>query len=289
MDFLNSHVRQEYERWKKTIGDEPYNTQNATGIHDVLRAHFLIVDYFSDENRGIGGVGPRNLNLLHSAISRQFVTFAHTEKWPDPIQKCATLLYGLVKDHPFHDANKRTAFLTTLYRMQDLGRTPKISHTDFENFIVAIAENKLPEYSRYEKFEKKSDPEIFFISDFLRSNTREVDQRPQTITFHELNHILKRYGYELENPQNNYIDIVKYEIGNKIFGFGGETKKRRITRVGFPGWKNQVNHSALKFIREQTGLTYENGYDSSVIFRGADPINSLIAIYEEPLKRLAYR
>lgn len=290
MHFSDHKVQQEYERWLKIVGDdEPYNTQSAVGIHDVLRAHFLIVDYFADSQRGVGGIGPRDINLLHSAINRQFVTFGYTEKWPDPIQKCATLLYGLVKDHPFHDANKRTAFLVTFHRLYELRRTPKISHTEFEDFIVAIAESSLGKYSRFEKWEKKSDPEILFISDFLRSNTREIDEHPYNITFRELNQILKDYDCELTNPQGNYIDLIKLEIGSQFFGIGGKLTKRRIAQVRFPGWKKQVNQDALKVIRKASGLTTENGYDSKVIFQGADPMNSLISIYEEPLKRLANR
>jgi hypothetical protein len=82
------------------------------GMHDVLKAHFLIADFFFAEGEGIGGVGPRDLDLLHSALYRQHVTLGGTAKWDTKFDVCATLLYGLIKDHPFHDANKRTAFLS---------------------------------------------------------------------------------------------------------------------------------------------------------------------------------
>src|SRR6516165_7060234 len=75
--FLHQDIYDEYLRWTRIVGDEePYDTSKGIGIHDVLRAHFLIVDFFVEsQQRGVGGVGPRDLNLLHSAINRQFVGF----------------------------------------------------------------------------------------------------------------------------------------------------------------------------------------------------------------------
>ena len=108
MEFLNADVEREYARWVALVGvDDPYTSRNTVGLHQVLRAHFLIVDFFSQEGGGVGGVGPKSLDLLHSAIYRQFVSFGGKDKWAEPLEKCATLLFGLVKDHPFHDANKR--------------------------------------------------------------------------------------------------------------------------------------------------------------------------------------
>lgn len=49
---------------------DPYDTDGNIGLHDVLRAHFLIADYFYSEGYGIGGIGPRDPHLLHSAVYR---------------------------------------------------------------------------------------------------------------------------------------------------------------------------------------------------------------------------
>lgn len=292
MDFLHDSVQKEYERWCQIFGDEdPYQSKQTIGLRETLRAHFLIVDFFLEKEYGIGGVGPRSQDLLHSAIYRQFVAYDGTEKWRTPYEKCATLLYGLVKDHPFHDANKRTAFLVSLYYLDRLNRIPDVSQKELEDFIVEVADNQLSKYPRYKEFHKKvEDPEILFIADFLKRKTREIDKRPYTVTFHELAGILRSYGFDLRNANKNFIDVVRTEKHRTLFGFGREeTREVRIAKIGFPGWKSQVGKGAIKTVREATGLTHEKGYDSKVFFQGADPLHALIDFYSEPLRRLADR
>lgn len=293
MEFLHSDIENEFLRWSALFGDDdPYISDDTIGLHDVLRAHFLIVDFFVEQDYGIGGIGPRNNDLLHSSIYRQFVSFDGKDKWKDKYEKCATLLFGLVKDHPFHDANKRTAFLVTLYQLDKFGRTPILSQKEFEDFIVDVADNQLKKYPRYREISKSSeDPEIYFIADFLKRNTREVDTRSYTVTFHELNQILKGYSFELVNPNKNFIDVVRVEYKPRILGIIGATirKEYRLTQIGFPGWKKQVGKGTLKSVREATRLTPERGYDSKTFFQGADALHVLIDIYSEPLRRLANR
>jgi prophage maintenance system killer protein len=292
VQFANSQIKIEFERWSAiaTNGDTR-GSQVGIGIQDVLAAHFLIVDFFMETARGIGGVGPRDINLLHSAVSRQFVSLGMREKWPAPLQKCATLLFGLVKDHPFHDANKRTAFLVTLLFLGRLGRTPTVSHKDFEDFIVDVADNKLGKYARFRQLSLGDDAEVIFVHDFLKRNTREIDKRPYTVTYSELNQILKDHGFELINPSGNFIDLIRVEYSRGLFRFRSQPKRKetRLAQVGFPGWKRQVGRGALKTVREKAGLTPEHGCDSQVFFRGADSLTALISEYEAPLRRLASR
>ncbi|MGE0583271.1 MAG: type II toxin-antitoxin system death-on-curing family toxin [Steroidobacteraceae bacterium] len=292
MQFLHADVDSEYKRWRELIGPDLQVPQSCVGALDVLRAHFLIVDFFVGTEYGIGGVGPRDVNLLQSAVSRQFVAFGATEKWPQPLQKCATLLFGLVKDHPFHDANKRTAFLVALYQLQRLHRTPRVVHREFEDFIVEVADDRLGKYARFKDLSaKEQDAEILFIHDFLKRNTRVIDRTPRTVTYHELNLILNRYNFSLANPRGNFIDLVRIENRKKFPSFGRRTERVEVTigQVGFPGWKKQVGRGAVQTIRKETGLTPEKGYDSQVLYEGADPLASLVSMYEEPLRRLADR
>lgn len=295
MDFLNSNIEKEYLRWASAVGaDDPYATKDTVGLQDVLKAHFLIIDFFACEGGGdgVGGIGPKSIDLLHSAIYRQFVSFGGRDKWSTPIDKCATLLFGLVKDHPFHDANKRTAFLVALLQLERLGRIPRIKHREFEDFVVEIADNKLDRYARFRGAkDDEDDPEIQFIADYLKRNTREIDRRSYTVTYHQLNQILKKYNFELVSPSGNYINLVQVEYKPRIFGILGPKIRRenRLAQIGFPGWKRQVGKGALKTVREATRLTPQNGYDSKTFFQGADPVHVLIDMYAEPLRRLADR
>lgn len=293
MDFLNTEVEKEYLRWSGLVGgNDPYTSKETVGLHQVLKAHFLIVDFFAQEGGGIGGIGPKSVDLLHSAIYRQFVSYGGKDKWATPLEKCATLLFGLVKDHPFHDANKRTAFLVTLLQLERLGRVPRIKQREFEDFVVEVADNQLQKYARFrEGRDEENDPEIRFIADFLKRNTRDIDRRSYTVTFHELNQIIKRHGFELVSPSGNFINLVEVEFKPKILGIMGPKIRRetRLAQIGFPGWKKQVGKGALKTVRDATRLTPEKGYDSKTFFQGADPLHVLIDTYSEPLRRLADR
>jgi Fic/DOC family len=115
MQFFNQSVQSEYERTIVSISDDPFSSQYTLGLLDVLRAHFLIADFFITEQRELGGVGPKDIRLLESALYRPWTEFGGVAKWQEPLQKVATTLFGLIKDHPFHDANKRTALLSTLF------------------------------------------------------------------------------------------------------------------------------------------------------------------------------
>jgi death-on-curing protein len=150
-------IRDEYQRWVFIIGeDDPYAGVNTLGIHDVLKAHFLIADFFFGEGEGLGGIGPRDTQLLHSALYRQHIAYGGKPKWSTHYEIAATLLFGLIKDHPFHDANKRTAFLSTLYYLFRKGCIPQIHQQYFEEFTVEIADDKLGRYARYGDLKKRS-------------------------------------------------------------------------------------------------------------------------------------
>ena len=121
LSFKHEQVAAEHARWTELAGQE-CATGGTISVTDVLDVHFLIVDQFYGQRTGLGGVGPKDLGLLSSACARQDVGFGEYEKWSTLEDKAATLLYGLVLNHPFHDANKRTGFLTTLFYLQTNGR-----------------------------------------------------------------------------------------------------------------------------------------------------------------------
>jgi len=121
-------IQNEHKRILKKIGPEdPYLGDTTIGIFEALKAHFLLIEFFAKSGEGVGGIGPKDINLLHSALNRQFLEFGGTPRWNNRLEVCATLMYGLIKNHPFYDANKRTAFLVSLLHLQKIGRTPTIS------------------------------------------------------------------------------------------------------------------------------------------------------------------
>lgn len=54
-----------------------------------------------------GSSGLRDEGMLDSALNAPFQTFGREDMYPSLQQKAARLCFGLVKNHPFVDGNKR--------------------------------------------------------------------------------------------------------------------------------------------------------------------------------------
>ena len=289
---LEPRVEAEYHRHLDSLEPIERLPRPCLSVDDVLRAHFLIANHFCQEGEGIGGIGPRSVELLQSAVYRQVVCFGGVSKWDRLFDIAATLFFGLIKDHPFHDANKRTAFLSLLYQLYENGFCPSIHEEKFEDMTVLVAENDLGKYSRFRELKSKNayDPEVRFLAKWLKDNTRRIDNKKRSVTFRDLEAILHKFGFVLENPDDNHIEVVQYRQRKRLFGLARPTEERvRLGRIGFPGRSAQVKPSTLKHVREMTNLSAKDGVDSAAFFDGLDPMQTLIASYNEPLMRLAYR
>lgn len=61
-----------------------------------------------------GTIGLRDVGLLDSALEAPFITFEGVSNYPTIQGKAARLAYGLIKNHPFIDGNKRIGILAML-------------------------------------------------------------------------------------------------------------------------------------------------------------------------------
>lgn len=243
-------------------GDRPF-----LNCEDVIDAHYLICDHFLKIGEGIAGFGPKDFNLLSSAVSRQLASaggvFVHEDFW----DIASSLIFGLINDHPFHDGNKRTAFLSSVFFMMEHGYTPAVDISEVEDFTVEIAEFKLI---------NGRNMNISDISPRFKRMFRKQDNRiSYIVTFNELDSLLRNHGCRLDNPSGNYINVYKGDA--------------RVAQIGYPGGTKEVSRNAISTVRKSTGLIPENGVDAQVFFKGADPLSALIGEYEEPLRRLADR
>lgn len=74
----------------------------------VLHLHQDIIDVSG------GSSEIRDEGLLDSALNAPFQTFEGTDLYPTILEKAARLGYGLIKNHPFVDGNKRIGTHTML-------------------------------------------------------------------------------------------------------------------------------------------------------------------------------
>ncbi|HEY7658520.1 MAG TPA: type II toxin-antitoxin system death-on-curing family toxin [Burkholderiales bacterium] len=95
------------------------------------------------EHGGTGGV--RDEGLLESALARPQQLHAYGDPDPDLSDLAAALAYGLARNHPFLDGNKRTAHVA--YRTFLALNGAELAATDEEKYVtmLALAEGKLSE------------------------------------------------------------------------------------------------------------------------------------------------
>lgn len=290
---LPENLARQHSKFALEIGVDPYVGDYTLGIGEVLDAHFLIADFFAARGQDFVAVGPASLPLLHSALSRQFVTLGGQPKWKTPHEVAATLLFGLIKDHPFHDANKRTALVSTLWLLMKHDLGPTIPQKSLEDFVVDIADDQLPlKYARCRDDKEAGDPdaEVRFIAYWLKQSTRTIKNEQRFITYRELRVILRRFGFELESPRDNHIDVIRVRQRRGLLGFGQGESRQKLGRIGYPGETRQVAKGDVKKVRELCGLDFKNNFvDSVEFYDGINPMSFLLNEYQDILIRLADR
>lgn len=104
---------------------------------------FAIHDRQLAEHGGSGGL--RDEGLLESALARPQQLYAYGNPAPDLADLAAALAYGLARNHPFVDGNKRTAAVACETFIELNGA--KLDVDDLELFpqYLALAEGKLGE------------------------------------------------------------------------------------------------------------------------------------------------
>lgn len=92
-----------------------------------------------------GSPGVRDANLLESALGRPQQLHAYGDPRPDLADLAASLAYGLARNHPFVDGNKRTAAVTCESFIVLNGARLLATDAELYPFYPALAEGKLAE------------------------------------------------------------------------------------------------------------------------------------------------
>lgn len=87
--------------------------------------------------------GVRDIGLLESAVNAPFQEYFGVELYPTVAEKAARLCFGIAKNHPFFDGNKRTALHTMLVYLSVCGQTLQEEETVLENLIIEVASGEM--------------------------------------------------------------------------------------------------------------------------------------------------
>lgn len=287
MQHLPEELKREYQFLTKNNPDIKGMEHPLINLSDSFRAYFILIHYFtdasSDDEQEKMMVGIRSIDLLASALSRQNVEFGGVKKYTNPIDICATLFFGMVKNHSFNDGNKRTALLLLLYQLQMYGYYPIASKKEFENLVLHVADSSIETYySRvYRKFKKSDDATIKTISYLLRRMTAKKNNAYHTApTMKVFCAALEAQGVVCK-VENNKVKF-SYQLPGHWYTIIPQVKNYTIP---FHGWTRTVGAKTARDTLDALGLfdqfpTYQH------LFDGGDSLYKLVDEFKEPLRRL---
>lgn len=93
------------------------------------------------EHGGLDGL--KDENALEAALARPLNKAAYGA--PDLFELAAAYLYGIVRNHPFSDGNKRTGFLAAFSFLILNGFLIDASQADAIAFVLAVAAGEIDE------------------------------------------------------------------------------------------------------------------------------------------------
>ncbi|MDQ6423094.1 type II toxin-antitoxin system death-on-curing family toxin [Paenibacillus sp. LHD-117] len=102
---------------------------------EVVSAHYFMMKKMNDADQA----GVKDHGLLESAVHRPQQSVFGEDAYPNLFDKAAALLESLVKNHCFHNGNKRTAYLVTKSFLMLNGKHLKMERKYAVEFIVDIA------------------------------------------------------------------------------------------------------------------------------------------------------
>lgn len=297
MRYMRNDLLSEFNRYSNIYPDIEELALPIMNISDVLRAYFILADYFTDTTANVKAekmlVGIRDMNLLISALGRQNAAYAGIMKYTAALDICSTLFFGLVKNHAFSDGNKRTALLTLLYQLDCFGYCPKVSQREFEKLVVAVASNGIEDiYSKeWKSVDKKyridnTDRTVAVISKLLRRMTKKKDN-----TFH-----IDMPARDFIEAINNVPDCTAEINGTKIkfqrriklkpkFGFISKPDDVKNYSIPYRGDTRTIGAGTARDVLSALEI-YDQYPDYSSFFEGVDPRYMLIQQFEGPLRRL---
>lgn len=106
-------------------------------VRQVLILHERMIQKYG------GSSGVRDMGMLESAVGRPFATFGGEDLYPDVFMKAGAFIQSIVKNHPFIDGNKRTAFTGAITFLLASGVIVSASTNHVVKFMLKVANENL--------------------------------------------------------------------------------------------------------------------------------------------------
>lgn len=258
---------------------------------EVIDIHERLVLDAANSNDPISPPGIKNEGLLESAIARQVSGFGGKLKYNTPISNAATLCYGICCNHPLHNGNKRTALVGLLCHLDKNGLTfnSRADQKSLYSFMLNVASHNIAKRRHRANHHDQSDAEIEAMTHWIQKKSRKIRKGERSVSYSELEKILRDHDVYLENQKGNYIDVIKYKVETRRKGLFNKTTIRVPHRVAnIPYWPGRtVGKNLVASIRKQANLTHKDGVDSTLFYGVETPPDDFIQKYRKLLNKLA--
>jgi death-on-curing family protein len=263
----------------KTIGHEKQvrllKLEEVIAIHNALVADFLVQD------DPIVPSGPRNEDIIASAVYRQHTALGNQLKYLSIEMCAAALLHSIVHDHPFHNGNKRTALVCMLVLLDENGITLTCPENELFKFVLLVAQHIIVNL----RYRDLSDREVITIAEWILRNSRQVERGNRPLPFRKLRIILSSYDCHFEyGTRGSSIKITRTIKAHGLFSKNKQlTSTLHCTRES-----SEVPKAIINNVRSDLELNDEHGIDSAA-FYDKSPISAdeFIVKYRKTLLRLA--
>lgn len=268
-------------------------------LHNLLSQNVSLIDIDPVEPPGV-----KNQGMLESAVSRQTVGSGNYYKYDNPFSNAATLIYGVIKNHAFHNGNKRAGLLALIKHLYANGYVlnPSLKGDDLYDFLIAIADSKLRQLF-LKKYRKKNyyvipskksknntewddDTNINFMQVWIKNNSSpKTNTLKGDLKISTLKNILKNKNIVLE--QNGSVIEVFIEKENTFLGIGIGKKKQNLKKYSLGNSRNSVNKNILTNLRKDFSLTKAHGVDNTFFYDDDAFLDQEIKAYKSIIYRLS--
>lgn len=262
-------------------------------LHKLLSENYLLFHGMEP----ISPSGIKNNNMLESAVYRQQTGIDKYYKYDTIFKNCASLAFGIIKNHAFHNGNKRTGLLSIIKHLHANGYVlnPNLKNGELYELIVSIARDDLPEhannynseYKNLKKSNKEIDELIEYIAYWIKKNSMPKSLYiGQFLKINTLKNILKNKNI-LYSEEGKHIILTEIQA-KKIFRFltyEEKVVKRKKYLIGKR--KEKIKKSILDKIRKDFNLTRSDGVDNVAFYDDKNIIDEEIKKYKSIIYRLS--
>ena len=273
-------------------------TNAVLDLHEILSNNTHLLEEMDPvEPRGV-----KNFGMLESAVSRQFVGSGDYYKYPDPFSNAATLVFGIVKNHAFHNGNKRAGLLALVKHLYINGYvlSPALNSNELYEILIAIADSTVSRFfQKYlrkypfirSKEEKKeiiweAETLIRYFAFWIKKNSKPKESTIKgDVRISQLKRVLDNKNIKMEQSGSNLEVYIEEE--NKFIGIPIGTKKRHRRTYSLGNNRSTIGRPTLAILRRDFNLTKMNGVDDTFFYDDEAFLDSEIKIYKKIIYQLS--